>query len=136
MASEVQTAASPAKSAESPSKTADGRLESIEQAVKDIHRQVDEMSEETITPAELTVVPGLTVSRPIPIVLEASAEDVVARWVEPHIWGFGGSEGEAIESLAEIIAEVWDDLHDDDMRLSGNARRMRAVMESYVAPDA
>ena len=129
MASEVRTTTPPPA-------IADKRLDSIERAVKDLHRQVGEMNEETITPAELTVVPGLTVHRPIPIVLEGSDEDVVARWVEPHIWGFGGSEGEAIESLAEIIAEVWSDLHDDDMKLSGNARRMLAVMESYVAPDA
>lgn len=129
MASEVRTA-------DPPAGIADERLDSIEQAVKDLHRQVGEMNEETITPAELTVVPGLTVRRPIPIVIEESAEDVLARWVEPQIWGIGGSEGEAIESLAEIIAEFWADLHDGSMKLSGNARRIRAVMETYVAPAA
>ena len=129
MASEVQTA-------ESPAEIAGERLESVERSVKNLDRRVGEMIEETITPAELTVVPGLTVRRPIPIVLEESAEDVLARWVEPHIWGIGGSEGEAIESLADVIAEFWADLHDDGMKLSGNARRILAVMETYVAPVA
>ena len=127
MASEVRTA-------ESPAGIADERLDSIEQAVKDLHRQVGEMNDETITPAELTVVPGLTVRRPIPIVLEESAEDVLARWVEPGLTGFGGSEGEAIESLAAIILDVWKDLHADDAVRGSNARRIVTVLENYAAP--
>ena len=128
MASEVRTTEPP------PTAMADQRLESIEQAVKDLHRQVGEMNDKTITPAELTVVPGLTVRRPIPIVIEESAEDVLARWVEPGLTGFGGSEGEAIESLAAIILDVWKDLHADDAVWGSNARRMRTVLENYAAP--
>ena len=128
MASEVRVAET--------TQTVEERLAALEQAVADVGGQVNEMTEETITPAELTVVPGLEVCRPIPIVLEEYAEDVLARWVEPHIWGLGGSEGEAIESLAEVICEIWADLHDDSMELSGNAHRILAVMETYVAPTA
>ena len=92
------------------------------------------MNEETITPAELTVVPGLRVHRPIPIVIEESAEDVLARWVEPGLTGFGGSEGEAMESLAAIILDVWNDLHADDAASGRNARRILTVIENYAAP--
>lgn len=127
MASEVRTT-------ESPAKPAHGQLESIEEAVKDLHRQVGEMNEETITPAELTVVPGLWVHRPIPIVIEESAEDVLARWVEPGLTGFGGSEGEAIESLAAIILDVWTSLHAGDAVRGSNARRIVTVLENYAAP--
>ncbi len=127
MASEVQTA-------DSPAETAGKRLESIERSVKNLDRRVGEMSEETITPAELTVVPGLTVRRPIPIVLEESAEDVLARWVEPGITGIGGSEGEAIESLAAIIVDVWKDLRAEGGPSGRNAQRMLAIIENYAAP--
>ena len=126
MASEVRTA-------ESAAATSDPRLDSIEQVVKDLHRQVGEMSEETITPAELTVVPGLHLHRPIPIVIEESAEDVLARWVEPGLTGIGGSEGEAIESLAAIILEVWKGLRADDVT-GRNAQRVLTVIENYAAP--
>ena len=61
---------------------------------------------------------------------------MVARWIEPAITGLGRSEGAAVESLAEVIVEVWAELRSDDARLSRNARRMLSVIEAYVAPAA
>lgn len=110
------------------------RLASLGRAVADLARQVDELAGESITPAELSVLPGLKLRRPIPIVVEESGEDVLARWVEPGITGIGESEGEAVESLAEIIVDVWHELSADGVKLSGNTRRMLAVIESYAAP--
>ena len=126
MASEVRVAETTETVAE--------RLAALEQAVTNLGGQVSEMIEETITPAELSVLPGLKVLRPIPIVIEEGADDVIARWIEPGLTGVGGSEGEAIDSLAAVIVDVWTDLRSEDVRLAGNAGRMLAVIENYAAP--
>ena len=89
--------------------------------------------EETIIPAELSVVPGLALRRPIPVVIEEGAGDVVARWIEPGLTGIGDSEGEAMASLADIIVGTLADLRSDVTLLSNNTRRMLAVIEAYVA---
>ena len=114
--------------------TVEERLAALEQAVTDLGGQVNEVIEETITPAELSVLPGLKVLRPIPIVIEESADDVIARWIEPGLTGVGGSEGAAIDSLAAVIVDVWTDLRSENVRLAGNAGRMLAVIENYAAP--
>ena len=126
MASEVQVAET--------TQTVEERLAALERAVTDLGGQVDEMTEETITPAEMSVLPGLKVLQPIPIVIEEGAEDVIARWIEPGLTGIGGSEGEAIDSLASVIVDVWKDLRSGDMANAGNAGRILAVIENYAAP--
>ena len=77
MASEVRVAET--------TETVEGRLAALERAVTDLGRQVNEMIEESAVPAELSVIPGLELIQPIPILVEESAEDAVARWVEPHL---------------------------------------------------
>ena len=121
---QAQVAAAPAAT--------DERLARLEAALEEVRT----LTEETIIPAELSVVPGLALRRPIPVVIEEGAGDVVARWIEPGLTGIGGSEGEAMASLADIIADTLADLRSGDMRLSGNARRMLAVIEGYAAPAA
>ena len=116
--------------------TVEERLAELERAVADLGRQVGELADEAIYPAELSVLPELELRRPIPIVVEESADDVVARWIEPAITGLGRSEGEAVESLAEVIVEVWAELRSDGDRLSRNTRRMLSIIEAYVAPAA
>ena len=122
--------------ADTPAVTVEQRLAELERAVTDLGRQVGELADEAIYPAELSVLPGLELRRPIPIVVEESADDVVARWIEPAITGLGRSEGEAIESLAEVIVEVWAELRSDGDRLSRNTRRMLSIIEAYVASAA
>lgn len=126
MAPEVQVAET--------TQTVEQRLAALERAVTDLGGQVDEMTEETITPAEMSVLPGLKVLQPIPIVIEEGAEDVIARWIEPGLTGIGGSKGEAIDSLASVIVDVWKDLRSGDMANAGNAGRILAVIENYAAP--
>ena len=125
-----------ARVADTPATSVEERLAELERAVEDLGRQVGEFADEAVYPAELSVLPGLELRRPIPIVVEESADDAVARWIEPAITGLGRSEGEAVESLAEVIVEVWTELRSDDARLSRNARRMLSVIEAYVAPAA
>ena len=125
-----------ARVADTPAMSVEERLAELERAVEDLGRQVGELTDEAVYPAELSVLPGLELRRPIPIVVEESADDAVARWIEPAITGLGRSEGEAVESLAEVIVEVWTELRSDDARLSRNARRMLSVIEAYVAPAA
>ena len=134
MTTETQVADAPPEAAEAPPERSTDRLAALEQAVSDLAEQVDEMAGEFVYPAELSVVPGLEVRRPIPIVVEESGDDVLARWVEPGITGIGESEGEAVASLADIIVDVWNELSADGVKLSGNARRMLAVIEFYAAP--
>lgn len=115
------------------------RLEQAEEQQKRLEAALEEvrtLAEETFLPAELSVVPGLTLRRPIPVVIEEGAGDVVARWIEPGLTGIGGSEGEAMESLADIIADTLADLRSDVTLLSGNTRRMLTVIEAYVATTA
>ncbi len=113
------------------------RLAVLEQAVADLRQQLNEIAEESITPAELAVVPGFDVLRPIPIVVEESADDAAARWVEAALYGLGRSEGEAIESLRDVISEVWHDLESTaDSGLSRHTRTMRAVLRCYLKPAA
>lgn len=119
-----------------PGTTVEERLADLERAVEDLGRQIGDLADEAVYPAELSVLPGLELRRPIPIIVEESADDAVARWIEPAITGLGRSEGEAVESLAEVIVEVWTELRSDDARLSRNARRMLSVIEAYVAPAA
>ena len=77
------------------------------------------------------MLPGLELRRPIPIVVEESADDVVARWIEPAITGLGRSEGEAIESLAEVIV----DLGCAPTATGSPATRGGClIIEAYVAP--
>ena len=121
---------------DTPAPSVEERLAELERAVTDLGRQVAEFADEAVYPAELSVLPGLELRRPIPIVVEESADDVVARWIEPAITGLGRSEGEAIESLAEVIVEVWAELRSDGDRLSRNTRRMLSIIEAYVAPAA
>ena len=121
---------------DTPPAALEERLAELEGAVADLRRQVAELADEAVYPAELSVLPGLELRRPIPIVVEESADDVVARWIEPAITGLGRSEGEAIESLAEVIVEVWAELRSDGDRLSRNTRRMLSIIEAYVAPAA
>ena len=111
--------------------TTDERLARLEAALEEVRA----LAEGTIIPAELSVVQGLALRRPIPVVIEEGDGDVVARWIEPGLVGIGSNEGEAMESLADIVAETLTDLR-SDMRLSRNARRMLAVIEAYAAPDA
>jgi hypothetical protein len=113
--------------------TVEERLAALEQAVTDVGRQVSEAVEESAVPAELSVIPGLELRHPIPILLEESAEDAVARWVEPHLWGIGRNGAEAIASLREELCTVWHDLESaSDSQLSQNTRTMRAIMRRYV----
>ena len=115
------------------------RLEQAEERQKRLEAALEEvrtLAEETFLPAELSVVPGLTLRRPIPVVIEEGTGDVVARWIEPGLTGIGGSEGEAMESLADIIADTLADLRSDVTLLSGNTRRMLTVIEAYVATTA
>ncbi len=121
---------------DTPAPSVEERLAELERAVTDLGRQVAEFADEAVYPAELSVLPGLELRRPIPIVVEESADDVVARWIEPAITGLGRSEGEAVESLAEVIVEVWAELRSDGDRLSRNTRRMLSIIEAYVAPAA
>ena len=118
-----------AQVADAPMATADERLARLEAALEEVRT----LAEETIIPAELSVVPGLALRRPIPVVIEEGAGDVVARWIEPGLAGIGGSEGEAMASLADIIADTLADLRSDVALLSTNTRRMLAVIEAYVA---
>lgn len=116
---------------------ADKPLAVLEQLVTDLRRQVAEIAEESVTPAELSVIPGFDVLRPIPIVVEESAEDAAARWVEAALYGVGRNEGEAIESVREVIAEVWHDLESaPDSELTRHTRTMRAVLRCYLKPAA
>ena len=115
------------------------RLEQAEERLARIEATLEEvrtLAEETITPAKLSVVSGLALQRPIPVVIEEGEGDVVARWIEPGLVGIGGSEGEAMDSLADIVAETLADLRSDVTLLSNNTRRMLAVIESYVATTA
>ena len=116
-----------AQVAEAPA-TTEERLARLEAALEEVRT----LAEETITPAELSVVPGLALRRPIPVVIEEGDGDVVARWIEPGLVGIGGSEGEAMDSLADIVADTLTDLR-SDTRLSRNARRMLAVIKAYIA---
>lgn len=126
MASEVQVA-------ETSAQTAAERLAALERAVTDLGRQVSEMAEESAIPAELSVIPGLELRHPIPILIEESPQDAVARWVEPHLWGVGRNGAEAIESLREELCTVWHDLQSaSDSELSNNTRTMRSVLRRYV----
>ena len=116
---------------------ADEPLAALEQLVTDLRRLVTEIAEESVTPAELSVIPGFDVLRPIPIVVEESAEDAAARWVEAALYGVGRNEGEAIESVREVIAEVWHDLESaPDSTLTRHTRTMRAVLRCYLKPAA
>ena len=126
MASEVQVA-------ETSTETVAERLAALEQAVTDLGGQVNEMAEESAVPAELSVIPGLELRQPIPILVEESAEDAVARWVECGLCGVGRNDGEAIESLREEICTVWHDLDSaPDSELTRHARTMRTVLRCYV----
>ena len=115
----------------------DERVAALEQLVTELRRVVTEIAEESVTPAELSVIPGFDVLRPIPIVVEESAEDAAARWVEAALYGVGRNEGEAIESVREVIAEVWHDLESaPDSTLTRHTRTMRAVLRCYLKPAA
>ena len=114
------------------SATTGERLARLEAALEELRA----LAEETVIPAELSVVPGLALRRPIPVVIESDGESVVARWIEPGLTGIGGSEGEAMASLADIVADTLSDLRSDVTLLSNNTRRMLAVIEAYAAPAA
>ena len=119
--------------ADTPPAAVEERLAELERAVADLGRQVGELADEAIYPAELSVLPGLELRRPIPIVVEESADDAVARWIEPGLSGVGNSEGEAIESLREEIHTVWQDLDcAADSELTRNTQMMRSVLRRYV----
>ena len=118
---------------DTPPAAVEERLAELERAVTDLGRQVAELADEAIYPAELSVLPGLELRQPIPIVVEESADDVVARWIEPGLSGVGNSEGEAIESLREEIHTVWQDLDcAADSELTRNTQAMRSVLRRYV----
>ena len=119
--------------ADTPAVTVEERLAELERAVADLGRQVGELADEAIYPAELSVLPGLELRQPIPIVVEESADDAVARWIEPGLSGVGNSEGEAIESLREEIHTVWQDLdRAADTELTRNTQTMRSVLRRYL----
>ena len=125
MASEVRVAET--------TETVGERLAALERAVTDLGGQVNEMTDDSVLSAELSVVPGLKLRQPIPIIVEESAEDAVARWVESGLYGVGRNEGEAIESLREEICTVWHDLDSaPDSELTRHARTMREVLRCYV----
>ena len=127
--------ASEARVAEASARADEERLAALEQAVTHLGRQVDEMADDSVLSAALSVVPGLKLRQPIPIVVEESAEDAVARWVESGLYGVGRNEGEAIESLREEICTVWHDLDSaPDSELTRHARTMREVLRCYVGP--
>ena len=119
--------------ADTPPAAVEERLAELERAVADLGRQVAELADEAVYPAELSVLPGLELRQPIPIVVEESADDAVARSIEPGLSGVGNSEGEAIESLREEIHTVWHDLDcAADTELTRNTQMMRSVLRRYV----
>ena len=119
--------------ADTPPAAVEERLAELERAVADLGRQVGELADEAVYTAELSVLPGLELRQPIPIVVEESADDAVARWIEPGLSGVGNSEGEAIESLREEIHTVWQDLDcAADSELTRNTQMMRSVLRRYV----
>ena len=119
--------------ADTPTAAVEERLAELERAVADLGRQVGEFADEAVYPAELSVLPGLELRQPIPIVVEESADDAVARWIEPGLYGMGSSENEAIESLREEIHTVWQDLdRAADSELTRNTQTMRSVLRRYV----
>ena len=124
-----------ARVADTPATSVEERLAELERVVEDLGRQVGEFADDAVYPAELSVLPGLELRRPIPIVVEESADDAVARWIEPGLYGMGGNENEAIESLREEIHTVWHDLSCAvDSELTRNTQMMRSVLRRYVQP--
>ena len=115
------------------------RLERIEDSPARLERTVQELrtiAEEVSVAAHLSVLPGLKLRRPIPVAIDKGAEDVIARWIEAELAGIGRSEQEALQDLADNVAAARAELRSTDPRdISGNARRMLAVIDSYVAPD-
>ena len=115
------------------------RLERIEESLSRLESTVQELrtiAEDLSVTARLSVLPGLKLRRPIPVMIDKGAEDVVARWIEAEITGIGRSEQEALQDLADNVAETRADLQSTDPHyISGNARRMLAVIDSYVAPN-
>lgn len=113
------------------------RLARLERAVRRVDRRLEELAGESMVSTEISEVPGLELRRPIPVLLEETDAEVVARWPEPGLTGVGGSGGEAIDSLREEIAATWEDLANmDDQDLSRNARTMRQVMFNYAEASA
>ncbi len=122
-----------ARVADTPAMSFEERLAELERAVEDLGRQVRDLADEAAYPAELSVLPGLELHQPIPILVEESADDAVARWIEPGLYGMGRNENEAIESLREEIHTVWHDLNSAaDSELTRNTRVMRSVLRRYV----
>ena len=109
------------------------RLDHLERLVQHVSSQLDQLLDESATATEISEIGDLQVSRPIPIVLEETAGEVVARWPEAGLTGVGRSEGEAIESLREEVAVTWEDLATaTDGELSKHARMIRNVMRHYA----
>lgn len=115
------------------------RLERIEDSLARLESAVQELrtiAEEISVTAHLSVLPGLKLRRPVPVMIDKDAEDVVARWIEAELTGIGRSEQEALQDLADNVAEVRAELQSMDPRdISGNAQRMLEVIDGYVAPN-
>ena len=96
--------------ADTPPAAVEERLAELERAVADLGRQVAELADEAVYPAELSVLPGLELRRPIPIVVEESADDVGRALDRARNHGTRpNSEGEAIESLrrSHRLEDLW-----------------------------
>ena len=121
----------------STSSSVEARLAALEVSLRELQELVSEVLqavEDSVGPAEISVIPGFSVLHPIPVLIEESEDEVLARWVEPALVGIGGSEGQALESLADIVSEVWSDLREDQGHLHSHAQHVLNILERYVAP--
>ena len=117
-----------------PDPTPEERLAKVEAALGELKGLIENLQvliEEDVWTAELSVCMGLKLKRPIPIMVEESEDDVIARWVEPSLIGIGASDEEAIEGLAANIREVWEELREDS-DLHPRTKRILTILEQYV----
>ena len=109
------------------------RLDRLERLVQGIGTQLQQLLDGSTIATEISEIGDVPLKRPLPIVLQETEGEVLARWPEAGLTGVGDSEGEAIESLREEIAITWRELESTvGKKLSRHAQTIRQVMANYA----
>ncbi|MCK5059236.1 MAG: hypothetical protein KAT34_21485, partial [Candidatus Aminicenantes bacterium] len=75
----------------------------------------------------------IRLNREIPILLEVYNDEVVAKFIDAEVTGFGDTESEAIDHIKENIVSLYYELTEDENNLGPLPKRWLIVLRDIIS---
>ena len=102
--------------------------------IKKLEAKISSIEESTIKKVEISSLGDekLELRRNIPVHLEADEDEVIAKFVDAEVTGFGESEYEALDSLKDNMVSLYYELIEDETNLGPIPRRWLTVLKEII----